>query len=185
MRASRLSALVLLIVTASFLLVYCRTHPLTTPPAVRPAIVGRAGPPWAYPDPTRTPGFANPAITQQNIRETICNPKWTSTIRPPSSYTTQLKLQQIAAWGLTGSKSDYEEDHFISLELGGDPKDPRNLWPEAYAPNPGAREKDVVENELHREVCSGQLSLLDAQTSIVTDWYAIYLDIQARPKPKP
>ena len=28
--------------------------------------------------------------------------------------------------------SDYQEDHLISLELGGNPTDPRNLWPEPY-----------------------------------------------------
>jgi hypothetical protein len=26
----------------------------------------------------------------------------------------------------------YEEDHLISIEDGGDPTDPRNLWPEPY-----------------------------------------------------
>src|SRR5216683_2609243 len=26
----------------------------------------------------------------------------------------------------------YEEDHLVSLELGGHPRDPRNLWPERW-----------------------------------------------------
>jgi hypothetical protein len=80
----------------------------------------RAGPPWAYPDPSRTPGFTNPDITQANIEQTVCNPEWsTKSIRPPSSYTTRLKKEQIQEWGLPGTTADYEEDHFISLELGG------------------------------------------------------------------
>lgn len=138
----------------------------------------KAGPSWAYPDPVRTPGSVNPAITQTNIKETICNPAWTTkSIRPPESYTSRLKREQIREWGLPGSVSDYEEDHLISLELGGNPTDPWNLWPEAYTPTPGAKQKDVVENYLHRQVCSGALTLADAQKAIATDWYRVYLEI--------
>jgi hypothetical protein len=32
--------------------------------------------------------------------------------------------------GLVGNPKDYEEDHLISLELGGAPRDPKNLWPQ-------------------------------------------------------
>ncbi len=98
-------------------------------------------------------------------------------IRPSPAYTSRLKRDQIISWGLAGGASDYEEDHFISLELGGHPTDPRNLWPEPYGPKPGAREKDVVENYLHRQVCSGAMTLWQAQDAIVTDWYAVYRQI--------
>jgi len=146
------------------------------PPTVA---VERAGPAWAYPDPNRTPGFVNPNITQANIEETICNPNWsTKNIRPPASYTTKLKRAQIQQWGLPGATADYEEDHFISLDLGGSPTDYRNLWPEPYAPKPGAREKDVVERYLHKEVCAGAMTLEAAQNAITTDWYRIYMQIQ-------
>jgi hypothetical protein len=63
-------------------------------------------------------------------------------------------------YGFTGSPSQYEEDHFISLELGGDPTDPKNLWPER---RPQANKVDVVENDLNDRVCSGDLNLADAQ----------------------
>jgi hypothetical protein len=139
----------------------------------------KAGPPWAYPEPTRTPGFPNPEITQANIGETICNPEWsTRSIRPPSSYTAKLKRQQIRELGLPGTPADYEEDHFISLELGGSPTDPRNLWPEPYDPGAGAKEKDVVENYLHKQVCTAAMTLEEAQKAIVTDWYSVYLQIR-------
>jgi hypothetical protein len=83
----------------------------------------------------------------------------------------------LLAWSLPGSPADYEEDHFISLELGGNPRDPRNLWPEAYNPKPGAKEKDQVENYLHKRVCSGAMTLQEAQQAIITDWYRVYLQI--------
>jgi hypothetical protein len=53
-----------------------------------------------------------------------------------------------------------QEDHLISLELGGHPTDPRNLWPE---PRPHAEDVDRIENELNGKVCSGELTLAEAQ----------------------
>jgi hypothetical protein len=111
-------------------------------------------------DPARTPGVLNPDVTQANIRSTICRHGWTDTIRPPTSYTNPLKARQMRQYRETGSISDYQEDHLISLELGGNPTDPRNLWPEPY---PRAADVDKLENELNSEVCSGQLTLAQAQ----------------------
>jgi hypothetical protein len=111
-------------------------------------------------DPVRTPGVLNPDVTQANIRSTICRTGWTATIRPPTSYTNDLKRRQMRQYGETGSLSDYQEDHLISLELGGNPTDPRNLWPEPY---PRAADVDKIENELNAQVCSGALTLAQAQ----------------------
>jgi hypothetical protein len=110
--------------------------------------------------PTLTPGVVNPDVTQRNIRLTICVRGWTSTVRPPTAYTSALKRQQLRAFGLGGPSAAYQEDHLISLELGGDPTDPRNLWPEPY---PRAADVDKVENQLNAEVCGGGLSLARAQ----------------------
>jgi len=92
-----------------------------------------------------------------------------------------LKLQQIASLRLPGGASAYEEDHFIPLEVGGHPRDPRNLWPEPYGPVPGAREKDRVETFLHDQVCAGWMALQQAQQAVQNDWYAVYLQIAGRP----
>jgi hypothetical protein len=111
-------------------------------------------------DPVRTPGVVNPNVTQANIRSTVCKRGWTASIRPPVSYTNALKRKQMRQYGETGSMSDYQEDHLISLEMGGSPTDPRNLWPEPY---PRASEMDQIENELNSEICDGQLTLAQAQ----------------------
>ena len=111
-------------------------------------------------DPARTPGVVNPDVTQQNIAATICKHGWTRTIRPPTDYTNALKARQMREYGVGGSMSDYQEDHLISLELGGHPTDPRNLWPEPY---PRASAMDAIENELNGKVCSGELTLDEAQ----------------------
>jgi hypothetical protein len=139
----------------------------------------RTGPADIYPDPARTPGATNPDITQDNVHETICNPRWsTKSIRPPASYTNRLKVEQIRQYRYSDSAlKDFEEDHFIPLELGGSPTDPKNLWPEPFdtsIADGGARSKDKVENYLHAEVCAGSLTLEQAQREITEDWYRVY-----------
>lgn len=130
------------------------------------------------PDPTRTPGASNPAVTQATIGSTICVSGWTATIRPPSSYTTSLKERQLASgYAFNGdmSTADYEEDHLISLEIGGAPSSELNLWPEPYNTPDGARVKDQLENKLHSLVCSGAVSLATAQHAIAGNWWNAYL----------
>jgi len=120
----------------------------------------RAGAPSIVADPVLTPGVLNAAVTQATIRSTICRRGWTRTVRPPTDYTNALKRKQMRIYHEHGPPSAFQEDHLISLELGGDPTDPRNLWPEPY---PRASAVDRIENELNDQVCSGALSLWDAQ----------------------
>jgi hypothetical protein len=121
---------------------------------------GRRSSPAVLASSTRTPGVLNAEVTQSTIVSTICKHGWTATVRPPTSYTSALKTRQMAEYGEAGSPTGYQEDHLISLELGGDPTDPRNLWPEPY---PRASQVDRIENDLNAQVCSGALSLADAQ----------------------
>jgi hypothetical protein len=81
-------------------------------------------------------------------------------VRPPTSYTNELKTRGLVQYRLRGPPSQFQEDHLISLELGGDPTDPRNLWPEPY---PRAASVERIENELNRRVCDGSMSLDEAQ----------------------
>jgi len=131
-----------------------------------------------------TPGVVSADVTPANVNRTICVSGYTSgrrlddgrTVRPPSSYTTALKRVQIVQYGYADTRlADYEEDHLIPLELGGDGYARGNLWPELYAGSAGARIKDKVENALHRLVCGGQVGLRAAQHAIATNWYAAYL----------
>lgn len=111
-------------------------------------------------NPALTPGALNPDVTQATIGSTICVQGWTKTVRPPSSYTHALELRQLPQYGESGPTSNFQEDHFISLELGGAPTDPRNLWPESQ---PRAGEVDKIENQLNAEVCSGKITLAEGQ----------------------
>ena len=111
------------------------------------------------------------------------------TIRPPQSYTGTLKKQQLHSsrrFGFTDKNPiHYEEDHFISLELGGNPRDVKNLWPEMWGtpgtpltsrgPFPpslvGAQAKDKTETALNTAVCNGTMTLQEAQHIIQTTYY--------------
>jgi hypothetical protein len=118
------------------------------------------------PDPDCTPG-----VVRTTDLADICRGGSTKQYRPPTSYTNKLKEQQIAEYGYADTNlSDYEEDHLISLELGGDGSDPKNLWPEPHTGEFNSFEKDKVENWLHKQICTNAISVEDAQRGIAENW---------------
>jgi hypothetical protein len=122
------------------------------------------------PDRLCTPGITYSVVRPGTISKTICKSGWTSTVRPPESYTNALKVVQIRQYGYRDKNAKhYEEDHLIPLELGGSPRAKGNLWPEfdgGHIPNP----KDAVENALRRAVCAGKVGLRAAQQAIAVNW---------------
>ena len=179
----------------------------------------RIGPAVIYPDPAMTPGAANPQVHQENIKDNICNRHWTTRlIRPPAEYTSKLKRNQLREYGDTvhqtraqlinpatgkvdttrcvmhsDNMACYEEDHLIPLENGGNPTDPRNLWPEPFNTKVtgtiiGTHEKDIVEGFINDEIChdvpgAKKNSYIPATTSatlkrgqeiLAGDWYGCY-----------
>src|SRR4051812_47142365 len=120
------------------------------------------------PDAACTPG----ARFSRARRAEVCRPGYAGSVRNVSA---SAKKQVYAAYGI-GRHFDGrngEVDHLISLELGGS-NARANLFPEAATPRPGSHEKDRLENALHTEVCSGDLSLRRAQRLIADDWVAAY-----------
>lgn len=111
-------------------------------PQAVPRHVGAVG---IDPDSVVTPAAPNPAVTPDNIKDNICNRHWsTRLVRPASGYTSRPKRKQLREYEdtvhqtrtelinrITGevdvtrcvAHSDdmarYEEDHLISLEIGG------------------------------------------------------------------
>ena len=164
------------LVGLAIVLAGCVTTPAPATPGNNSAIgatipAGQCRIRGVLPDPICTPGANNSDVTQSTIASTICVSGWTATIRPPASYTDKLKVQQIAQYGYTDTApANYEEDHLISLELGGNPTDARNLWPEPRTGSPNAANKDKVENYLKAQVCRGNMTLADAQRGIASDW---------------
>jgi len=124
-----------------------------------------------------TPGAINPAVTQANIHSNICVSGWTRTVRPPVTYTNQLKYSQLhSGYNLDSDMSlkDYEEDHQVPLEVGGSPTSAQNLWPEPRNIRLGAAVKDQLENRMHDLLCSGQVTLKTAQSVFMINWESGY-----------
>jgi len=120
------------------------------------------------------PGAVNPNITQANITSTVCVPNWSASVRPPTSYTSPIK-ERLCKEQNCGDSSNYELDHYVSIVLGGSPTDLKNL---VLQPYPEARQKDTVENYLHRQVCSNKMTLIAAQKALYT-WEDVYKKISS------
>jgi cytochrome c-type biogenesis protein CcmH/NrfF len=128
------------------------------------------------PDSSMTPGDVR--VVTQHV---LCTTSTKLVRNVPASE----KKKVFAEYGLTGNNTGYckgaggcEVDHLISLELGGS-NDIKNLWPESYFGACNAHQKDLLENKLHKMVCSNQISITDAQNQISHDWiggYTKYVD---------
>lgn len=161
---------------ASCVLAACMNNPsgVVTDTPVAPTIPPDDAP--YLPNPAWQPGAYNPDVTQETIQTTICVSGYSKKIRPPLSYTEDLKRKQIAQYGYSDTNlANYEEDHLIALEDGGHPTDPKNLWPQPRYTTPwAAPQKDTLENVLHQMICSGALPLDTARQALATDWVAAY-----------
>lgn len=107
---------------------------------------------------------------------------YTKTVRNVSDSTRQ---KVFAEYGIPYSEhSNYEVDHLISLELGGS-NDISNLWPENSKIEYGSLVKDKFENYLHSQICSGKITVQEAQKQISGNWlkyYQEYVDSVNRQK---
>jgi hypothetical protein len=132
------------------------------------------------PDPAKTPGVLNPAVTVSTIKTTICVHGWTSTVRPVVGVTDKLRKADTPAGFAPG---DGELDHLVSIEDGGAPADTKNLWWMRYKDHYGARVKDVLETKVSRQVCAGKLTLDQARAALLPNWligYQTYVGVLPR-----
>jgi hypothetical protein len=121
----------------------------------------------SLPDGACTPG----GIFVEATADKVCTPGYSTSVR---NVPAEVKARVYAEYGIASHEpGQYEVDHLIALELGGS-NGIANLWPEAAEPRPGFHEKDQVENYMHDQVCSGKMTLQQAQLEIATDWVAIY-----------
>lgn len=120
-----------------------------------------------FPDSSCTPG----AVISNVTTAQICTAGYSKAVR----NVTQVEKDAVfSEYGITShTAGQYEIDHFVSLELGGS-NDIANLWPEAALPEPGFHQKDLVENLLHDQVCSGRVDLATAQKEEISNWLALY-----------
>lgn len=127
--------------------------------------------PELLPNVKLTPGASDPANLLPIDLKTLCTSGYTKTVR---NVPEKLKKEVFASYGITSDFGDYEIDHLVSLQLGGN-NTKGNLWPQSYLTLPlNARRKDVLEGALHRLICSGKLPLAQAQKEVSEDWISAY-----------
>jgi hypothetical protein len=117
-----------------------------------------------------TPGATNPALTQK----VLCAKGFTT--KKYRKVTPAMDIAIFKAYGMSRNKKPCpcEDDHLISLELGGSNVN-KNRWPQSYTTKPwNATVKDRLENKLHELVCSGKITLKQAQHEISTNWINSY-----------
>ena len=70
----------------------------------------------------------NPAVTSENIAETICVPGYTKTVRPSVTVTNRIKRKLMKDLGIPWSDAKlFELDHWVALTDGGHPSDLNNF----------------------------------------------------------
>jgi hypothetical protein len=116
------------------------------------------------PIPALTPG----AVFAQVTRVQVCVPGYAASVRHVSPAE---KMQVFARYHAHDAPRTYEVDHLIALELGGS-NEITNLWPEPLTGPYGALVKDKVENSLHDAVCTGTITLADAQRVSAAAWWS-------------
>lgn len=122
------------------------------------------------PNPILTPGAVDPNAT----KDKVCTPGYTSTVR---NVPDSIKRQVFERYHIDPHSDKFEVDHLVSLELGGS-NDVKNLWPQSYTTQPfNAHVKDKIENELHRRICDGRITLQEAQQQIAIDWIGSYCTV--------
>lgn len=144
---------------------------------------------WAADLPNRsiTPGAVDPAVTPENIDQTICahsHPSWSKAHRPPARLTNRLKREQIRLYGYAETSPKlYEEDHLVPISIGGlsyseseyvgiRGEQALNLWPEPRTTISawGAEKKDRLEFALWKAVCRHDIGLREAQDAFMSNW---------------
>ena len=120
-------------------------------------------------------GALNPDVAQDTIAQTICVPGYTKSVRPAADYASDVKRILMERAGMnSGTAQYYELDYVIPLALGGHPTDRQNFALQILEGKNGAKRKDRIEAKLQCLVCSGQVTIADAQREILTDWQGAY-----------
>jgi hypothetical protein len=106
-----------------------------------------------------TPG----KILTTNVK-TVCTPGYTTTVR--HSISKKERALELKLYGYPVGTTGLVIDHRVPLEEGG--ADVReNRWPQ---PKAESVKKDQIENAVHARVCSGKMTIQEAQKRFMKDW---------------
>jgi hypothetical protein len=116
------------------------------------------------------PSYKTPGATTKVKTEQVCAADFGASAKPIAGWqrTEALERYGVRQDGFTG-----EIDHLIPVSLGGS-NDPDNLWPFHGSGSYTFAAKQALAAKLHDLVCSGKMSLKDAQDAFRKDWTKSY-----------
>lgn len=134
-------------------------------------VLAQEPPSREVPDPAITPGM----VASTDHADVCSHAGGTYSQRHRLSQTPETKQHVMAAYNVPwATRGRYEDDHIIPLCLGGS-DDVRNRWPQPRKETTWkAADKDRLEAEACRQVCSGHVSLSEAQGWFMPDWRKAY-----------
>jgi hypothetical protein len=119
-------------------------------------------------------GAFNPEVTQETLEQTVCVPGYTKAVQPSTSVTYFVKQKLLKRSNRDRAEAfEYKLDHIVPVALGGHPSKIENFELRRRGAESRKR-KSEIEAKLHCLVCSGEVTLTDAQREFSNDWQAAY-----------
>jgi hypothetical protein len=115
----------------------------------------------------------NAAVSQDTLKSTICTGGYSQSIRPAQAEVKALKLKVMADAGKTlTDSSSFQLHRIIPMELGGSASDLSNLElrPLVFEKSALGIHLQKTGSSLKAKVCSGKMSLADAQKEMLHQW---------------
>lgn len=110
-------------------------------------------------------------VTQASIVDTICVPGYVDSVLPSFEVQMHQKERLLKQRSIDESfASEYALDHRMPVLLGGSPNSPANLDLRRWEGRAGQRRKERLAVYLKRCVCTGDITLKQAQSAMAGDW---------------
>jgi hypothetical protein len=121
-------------------------------------------------DPRCAPGELDPAVSG-NTAPTVCSAAWVTAAshrQPPPSTLDKLLIE----YQLPGNPVTYALARIIPVEDGGSATSAENLYPLPLNGYGGQQTRTAVANQLHDEICSHKITVMQAAKTLEGDWLA-------------
>ena len=116
------------------------------------------------------PSYKTPGATAKVKMERLCAADFATSQKPVANWQRNEALER---YGVRPEQFSGELDHLVPVALGGS-NDPDNLWPFRGTGAFTFSAKQALGIKLHDMVCSGKMSLKDAQDAFRKDWTKAY-----------
>ena len=119
-------------------------------------------------------GAFNSEVRQETLEQTVCVPGYTKAVQPSPSVTYFVKQKLLKRSNRDRAEAfEYRLDHIVPVALGGHPSKIENFELRRRGAT-NRKRKNEIADKLHCLVCSGDVTLAEAQREFSNDWQAAY-----------